>query len=34
VGPDTSTGAELEILHAVAVAPLTVYDIVKAADRA
>ena len=29
-----STGAEMEALHAVAVAALTVYDMVKAADRA
>jgi cyclic pyranopterin phosphate synthase len=28
------TGAEMEALHAVAVAALTVYDMVKAADRA
>jgi len=27
------TGAEMEALHAVAVAALTVYDMVKAADR-
>jgi cyclic pyranopterin monophosphate synthase len=31
VGP---TGAEMEALHAVALAALTVYDMVKAADRA
>jgi cyclic pyranopterin phosphate synthase len=31
VGP---TGAEMEALHAVAVAALTVYDMVKAADKA
>jgi cyclic pyranopterin monophosphate synthase len=28
-----STGAEMEALHAVAIAALTVYDMVKAADR-
>jgi cyclic pyranopterin phosphate synthase len=28
------TGAEMEALHAVAVAALTVYDMVKAADKA
>ena len=31
---DAKTGAEMEALHAVAVAALTVYDMVKAADRA
>jgi cyclic pyranopterin phosphate synthase len=30
---DARTGAEMEALHAVAVAALTVYDMVKAADR-
>ena len=28
-----TTGAEMEALHAVAVAALTVYDMVKAADK-
>ena len=31
---EARTGAEMEALHAVAVAALTVYDMVKAADRA
>jgi hypothetical protein len=31
---DARTGAEMEALHAVAVAALTVYDMVKAADKA
>jgi cyclic pyranopterin phosphate synthase len=30
---DARTGAEMEALHAVAVAALTVYDMVKAADK-
>ena len=34
VRTDARTGAEMEALHAVAVAALTVYDMVKAADRA
>jgi cyclic pyranopterin phosphate synthase len=34
VRTDAKTGAEMEALHAVAVAALTVYDMVKAADRA
>jgi cyclic pyranopterin phosphate synthase len=34
VRSDAKTGAEMEALHAVAVAALTVYDMVKAADRA
>ena len=34
VRTDAGTGAEMEALHAVAVAALTVYDMVKAADRA
>jgi cyclic pyranopterin phosphate synthase len=34
VRTDGRTGAEMEALHAVAVAALTVYDMVKAADRA
>jgi cyclic pyranopterin phosphate synthase len=33
VRTDARTGAEMEALHAVAVAALTVYDMVKAADR-
>lgn len=33
VRTDARTGAEMEALHAVAVALLTVYDMVKAADR-
>jgi len=33
VRTDAKTGAEMEALHAVAVAALTVYDMVKAADR-
>ena len=32
--PDSRTGTEMEALHAVAVAALTVYDMVKAADKA
>ena len=31
---EARTGAEMEALHAVAVAALTVYDMVKAADKA
>jgi cyclic pyranopterin phosphate synthase len=31
---EAKTGAEMEALHAVAVAALTVYDMVKAADKA
>jgi cyclic pyranopterin phosphate synthase len=34
VRTDAKTGAEMEALHAVAVAALTVYDMVKAVDRA
>jgi cyclic pyranopterin phosphate synthase len=34
VRTDARTGAEMEALHAVAVAALTVYDMVKSADRA
>ena len=34
VRTDARTGAEMEALHAVAVAALTVYDMVKAADKA
>ena len=34
VRTEARTGAEMEALHAVAVAALTVYDMVKAADRA
>ena len=30
---EARTGAEMEALHAVAVAALTVYDMVKAADK-
>jgi cyclic pyranopterin phosphate synthase len=33
VRTDARTGAEMEALHAVAVAALTVYDMVKSADR-
>jgi cyclic pyranopterin phosphate synthase len=33
VRTDAKTGAEMEALHAVAVAALTVYDMVKAADK-
>ena len=33
VRTDARTGAEMEALHAVALAALTVYDMVKAADR-
>lgn len=33
VRTDAKTGAEMEALHAVTVAALTVYDMVKAADR-
>lgn len=33
VRTDSKTGAEMEALHAVAVAALTVYDMVKAADK-
>ena len=33
VRTDAKTGAEMEALHAVAVAALTVYDMVKAADQ-
>ncbi len=33
VRTDARTGAEMEALHAVAVAALTVYDMVKAVDR-
>jgi cyclic pyranopterin phosphate synthase len=33
VRTDGKTGAEMEALHAVAVAALTIYDMVKAADR-
>lgn len=33
VRTDSRTGAEMEALHAVAVAALTVYDMVKAADK-
>ena len=33
VRADAKTGAEMEALHAVAVAALTVYDMVKAADK-
>jgi len=33
VRTDGKTGAEMEALHAVAVAALTVYDMVKAADK-
>jgi len=33
VRTDARTGAEMEALHAVAVAALTVYDMVKAADQ-
>jgi cyclic pyranopterin phosphate synthase len=33
VRTDSRTGVEMEALHAVAVAALTVYDMVKAADR-
>jgi cyclic pyranopterin phosphate synthase len=34
VRTDAKTGAEMEALHAVAVAALTVYDMLKAADKA
>jgi len=34
VRTDAKTGAEMEALHAVAVAALTIYDMVKAADKA
>jgi len=34
VRTEARTGAEMEALHAVAVAALTVYDMVKAADKA
>ncbi len=34
VRTDARTGAEMEALHAVAIAALTVYDMVKAADKA
>jgi cyclic pyranopterin phosphate synthase len=34
VRTEARTGAEMEALHAVAIACLTVYDMVKAADRA
>lgn len=34
VRTDARTGAEMEALHAVAVAALTLYDMVKAADKA
>ena len=34
VRTDAKTGAEMEALHAVAVTALTVYDMVKAADKA
>jgi cyclic pyranopterin phosphate synthase len=34
VRTEARTGAEMEALHAVAVSALTVYDMVKAADRA
>jgi cyclic pyranopterin phosphate synthase len=34
VRTEARTGAEMEALHAVAVAALTVYDMVKSADRA
>jgi cyclic pyranopterin phosphate synthase len=34
VRTDAKTGAEMEALHAVAVAALAVYDMVKAADKA
>ena len=34
VRTDAKTGAEMEALHAVAVAALTIYDMVKAADPA
>ena len=34
VRTEARTGAEMEALHAVAVAALTLYDMVKAADRA
>jgi cyclic pyranopterin phosphate synthase len=34
VRTDAKTGAEMEALHAVSVAALTVYDMVKAADKA
>jgi cyclic pyranopterin phosphate synthase len=34
VRTDARTGAEMEALHAVAVAALTVYDMVKSADKA
>lgn len=33
VKTDARTGAEIEALHAVAVAALTLYDMIKAADR-
>ncbi len=33
VRTDARTGAEMEALHAVAVAALTIYDMVKAADK-
>jgi cyclic pyranopterin phosphate synthase len=33
VRTEAKTGAEMEALHAVAVAALAVYDMVKAADR-
>ena len=33
VRTEARTGAEMEALHAVAVAALTVYDMVKAADK-
>ena len=33
VRTDARTGAEMEALHAVAIAALTVYDMVKAADK-
>jgi cyclic pyranopterin phosphate synthase len=34
VRTEARTGAEMEALHAVAVSALTVYDMVKAADKA
>ena len=34
VRTDAKTGAEMEALHAVAVAALTLYDMLKAADKA
>ena len=33
VRTEARTGAEMEALHAVAVAALTVYDMIKAADK-